>query len=161
MKLIAYFAECSALCRVSKHGHSAKRQFVECRTRQSRHSVKAVFAECQTLGKEGHSANVLLPSVRLSAKNNPRQNNSGDAGGPSVILCRVLAVSTRQTCCLCQVLQAWHSAKYFYFFLFFFSNLLCGIYTIPWSICSNLELFYDFLVYFFNFLCLLEFFSKK
>ena len=44
-----------------------------------------------------------LPSVRHSAKNNPRQNTSGDAGGPSVILCRVLAVSTRQTCCLCRV----------------------------------------------------------
>ena len=41
----ALFAECSALCRVSKHGHSAKRQFVECRTRQSRHSAKAVFVE--------------------------------------------------------------------------------------------------------------------
>ena len=79
------FAECSELCRVSKHEHSTKRQFAECRTRQSRHS----------------------------AKNNHRQNTSSDAGGPSVILCRVLAVSPRQTCCLCRVLQAWHSAKRF------------------------------------------------
>ena len=54
-----------------------------------------------------------LPSVRHSAKNNPRQNTSADAGGPSVILCLVLAVSTRQTFCLCRVLQAWHSAKRF------------------------------------------------
>ena len=128
----ALFAECSALCRVSKHGHSAKRQFAECRTRQSRHSAKAVFAKCQTLGKEGHSA-----------KNNPRQNTSGDAGGPFVILCRVLAVSTRQTCCLCRVLQAWHSAKRFlcrvpiatlgkvflFFFIFVFKFFLWHLYS--------------------------------
>ena len=113
MKLIAYFAECSALCRVSKHGHSAKRQFAECRTRQIQHSAKAAFAECQTLGKEGPRQTSSLPSVRHSAKNNPRQNTSSDAGGPSVTLCRVLAVSTRQTCCLCRVLHVWHSAKRF------------------------------------------------
>ena len=82
-----------------------------------------------------------LPSVRHSAKNNPQQNTSGDAGGPSVILCRVLAVSTRQTCCLCRVLQAWHSAKRFLcrvpipslgkVFLFLFLNFFYGIYTVP------------------------------
>ena len=144
----AFFTECSEFCQVSKHEHSAKRQFAECRTRQR----------------------PSLPSVKHSANVHPQQNTSGDAGGPSVILCRVLAVSTRQTFCLCQVLQAWHSAKRFLcrvsiptlskvFFLF--SNFFCGIYIVPWSTCSNLELFYDFLVYFLNFLCLLEIFSKK
>ena len=64
----ALFAECSALCRVSKYGHSAKRQFAECRTRQSQHSAKAVFAECQTLGKEGHSANVLFAECQALGK---------------------------------------------------------------------------------------------
>ena len=131
MKLIAYFAECSTLCRVSKHGHSAKRQFAECRTRQIQHSAKAAFAEC-TLGKEGPRQTSSLPSVRHSAKNNPRQNTSSDAGGPSVTLCRVLAVSTRQTCCLCRVrkpgtrqrgsfaeCQFRHSAKYFFCFQIF------------------------------------------
>ena len=83
-----------------------------------------------------------LPSVRHSAKNNPRQNTSADAGGPSIILCRVLAVSTRQTCCLCRVrkpgtrqrgsfaeCQFRHSAKYFYFFYFCFQNFLWHLYS--------------------------------
>ena len=141
MKLIAYFAECSALCRVSKHGHSAKRQFAECRTRQIRHSAKAAFAECQILGKERPRQTSSLPSVTHSAKNNPRQNTSGDAGGTSVTLCRVLAVSTRQTCCLCRVLHAWHSAKRFlcrvpiptlgkvFFFIFVFKIFLWHLYS--------------------------------
>ena len=85
-----------------------------------------------------------LPSVRHSAKNNPRQNTSGDAGGPSVILCRVLAVSTRQTCCLCRVSGLalgkevpLPSANFdtrqsiFIFYLFLFLNFFCGIYTVP------------------------------
>ena len=170
----ALFAECSALCRVSKHGHSAKRQFVEFRTRQrpslpsAKHSAKRA---CRVSGTRQTSS---LPSVRHSAKNNPWQNTSGDTGGPTVILCRVLAVSTRQTCCLCRVsglalgkevpLPSANSdtrQSIFILFLFLFSNFFCGIYTVPWSTCSNLELFYDFLVYFLNFLCLLEFFSKK
>ena len=67
------FAECSALCRVSKHGHSAKRQFAECRTRQSRHSAKLVVSTRQTcclcrvsglaLGKE-----VPLPSANSDTR---------------------------------------------------------------------------------------------
>ena len=135
----ALFAECSALCRVSKHGHSAKRQFAECHTRQ-RPSLPSV----KHSAKRDTRQTSYLPSVRHSAKNNPRQNTSADAGGPSIILCRVLAVSTRQTCCLCRVLQAWHSAKrflcrvpiptlskVFLFFLFLFSNFFCGIYTVP------------------------------
>ena len=64
----ALFVECLVLCRVSKHGHSAKRQFTECRTWQSRHSAKAVFAECQTLGKEGHSANALFAECQALGK---------------------------------------------------------------------------------------------
>ena len=64
----ALFTECSELCRVSKHGHSAKRQFAECRTRQSRPSAKSIFAECQTLGKEGHSANVLFAECQTLGK---------------------------------------------------------------------------------------------
>ena len=143
------------------------RRFAECRntgTRQSRHSAKAEHS-----AKRDTRQTSSLPSVRHSAKNNPRQNTSSDAGGPSVILCRVLAVSTRQTCCLCRVsgltlgkevpLPSANSDTRQSFFLF--SNFFCGIYTVPWSTCSNLQLFYDFLVYFLNFLCLLEFFSKK
>ena len=103
------FAECLVLCRVSKHGHSIKRQFAECRTRQ-----RPSLSSAKHSAKRDTRQTSSLPSVRHSAKNNPRQNTSGDAGGgPSVILCRVLAVSTRQTCCLCRVLQAWHSAKRF------------------------------------------------
>ena len=141
----ALFAECSALCRVSKHGHSAKRQFAECRPAAL---GKAGTRQRLSLPSAKHSAKrdtrqtSSLPSVRHSAKNNPQQNTSADAGGPSVILCRVLAVSTRQTFCLCRVLQAWHSAKRFLcrvpiptlskvFFLFLFSNFFCGIYTVP------------------------------
>ena len=69
---------------------------------------------------------------------------------------------------LCRVLQAWHSAKRFLcrvpiltlgkvFFLFLFSNFFCGIYTVPWSTCSNLKLFYDLLVYFLIFYVYLNF----
>ena len=85
-----------------------------------------------------------LPSAKHSAKNNPRQNTSGDAGGPSVILCRVLTVSTRQTCCLCRVSGLalgkevpLPSANFdtrqsiFIFYLFLFLNFFCGIYTVP------------------------------
>ena len=109
----ALFAECSALCRVSKHGHSAKRQSAEWRTRQ-RPSLPSV----KHSAKRDTRQTSYLPSVRHSVKNNPRQNTSGDTGGPPVIFCRVLAVSTRQTCCLCRVLQVWHSAKYFFFKFF-------------------------------------------
>jgi len=104
----ALFAECSALCRVSKHGHSTKRQFAECCTRQ-----RPYLSSVKHSAKRDTRQTSSLPSVRHSVNNNPRQNASADAGGPSVILCRVLAVSTRQTCCLCRVLQAWHSAKRF------------------------------------------------
>ena len=134
------------------------RCFAECRntgTRQRGSLPSAALGKAGTrqrtsLPSVKHSAKrdtrqtFSLPSVRHSAKNNPRQNTSADAGGPSVILCRVLAVSTQQMCCLCRVLQAWHSAKrflcrvpiptlgkVFLFFLFLFSNFFCGIYTVP------------------------------
>ena len=88
--------------------------FAECRntgTRQRGSLMSVVFGKAGTrqrpfLPSAKHSANrdtrqtSSLPSVRHSTKNNPRQNTSGDAG---VILCRVLAVSTRQTWCLCRV----------------------------------------------------------
>ena len=93
------------------------RSFAECRNTGTRQRGSLPSA---TLGKAGPRQRPSLPSakhsakrdtrhtssllsVRHSAKNNPWQNTSGDAGGPSVILCRVLAVSTRQTCCLCRV----------------------------------------------------------
>ena len=94
------------------------RRFAECRntgTRQRGSLPSAALGKAGTrqrpsLPSAKHSAKrdtqqmSSLLSVRHSAKNNPRQNTSGDAGGgPSVILCRVLAVSTRQTCCLCRV----------------------------------------------------------
>ena len=162
------FAECSALCRVSKHGHSAKRRFAKCRTRQSRHSANAVFAECQTLGKEGHSANVLFVECQALGK---IPQATPVAPPSSFAECWPLALGKRAVFVEC---LAWHSAKrflcrvpistlgkVFLFFLFLFSNFFYGIYTVPRSTCSNLELFYDFLVYFFNFLCLLEFFLEK
>ena len=93
------------------------RSFAECRNTgtQQRGSLpsaalgKAGTRQRPSLPSAKHSAKrdtrqtSSLPSVRHSTKNNPRQNTSGDAGSPSVILCRVLAVSTRQTCCLCRV----------------------------------------------------------
>ena len=133
------------------------RRFAECRNTGTRQRGSLPSA---ALGKAGprqmpylpsvkHSAKrdtrqtSSLPSVRHSAKNNPQQNTSADAGGPSVILCRVLAVSTRQTCCLCRVLQAWHSAKRFicrvptptldkvflFFFIFVFKFFLWHLYS--------------------------------
>ena len=123
------------------------RRFAECRntgTRQ-RYSLpsaalgKAGTQQRPSLSSAKHSAKrdtrqtSSLPSVRHSAKNNPRQNTSADAGGPSVILCRVLAVSTRQMFCLCRVLQACSDTRQsiFIFFLFLFSNFFYGIYTVP------------------------------
>ena len=93
------------------------RRFVECwnmGTRQRGSLPSAALGKAGTrqrpsLPSAKHSAKrdtrqtSSLPSVRHSTKNNPRQNTSGDAGGPSIILCRVLAISTRQTCCLCRV----------------------------------------------------------
>ena len=99
------------------------RRFAECRNTGSLPSAafgKAGTWQRPSLPSAKHSAKrdtrqtSSLPSVRHSAKNNPRQNTSGDAGGPSVILCQVLAISTRQMCSLCRVLQAWHSAKRFF-----------------------------------------------
>ena len=94
------------------------RRFAECRNTSTRQRGslpsaaldKAGTRQRPSLPSAKHSAKrdtrqtSSLPSVRHSAKNNPQQNTSGDVGGgPSVILCRVLAVSTRQTRCLCRV----------------------------------------------------------
>ena len=93
------------------------RRFAECRitsTRQRGSLPSAALGKAGTwqrpsLPSAKHSTKrdtrqtSSLPSVRHSAKNNPWQNTSGDTGGPTVILCRVLAVSTRQPCCLCRV----------------------------------------------------------
>ena len=130
------------------------RRFAECRNTgtQQRDSLpsaalgKASTRQRPSLPSAKHSAKrdtwqtSSLPSVRHSAKNNPRQNTSGDAGGPTVILCRVLAVSTRQTRCLCRVSglalgkevhlpSANSDTRQSIFFLF--SNFFCGIYTVP------------------------------
>ena len=67
------------------------------------HSAKPALGKGRLCRVPNTRQTSSLPSVRHSAKNNPRQNTSGDSGGPSVILCRVLAIITRQTFCLCRV----------------------------------------------------------
>ena len=141
---------------MSKHGHSAKRQFIECRTRQSRHSAKAVFAECQTLGKRP-LCRVSGTRQRITIGKIPQATPV--APPSSFAECWPLALGKRAVfveCCKPGIRQRGsfdecqlrHSTKYFLFFLFLFSNFFCGIYTVPRSTCSNLELFYDFLYIF-------------
>ena len=54
------------------------------------HSAKPALGKGRLCRASNTRQTSYLLSVRHSAKNNPRQNTSADAGGPSVILYRVL-----------------------------------------------------------------------
>ena len=162
------FAEGLRICRGKMLGHSAKSLWPSAKNSPR----QRLFAEGQTLGKDKHTATIILcRGLSPRQRAGPRQHHLTRLPSPAINLCRghyrqalgkdfltVFDFFFKKN--LCRVPLAQHSAKtvfaecqdgtrqiFSFFFVFFTPNFLLGPPTLFTTSCSNLVFFLVFLLY--------------